>query len=59
RAARGVGKTVLLNEAQDMNGIMDGSSYFMYEGKNATKVVLPLPQNATSEPVNITLSTGQ
>ncbi|HOL07048.1 MAG TPA: hypothetical protein PKX44_02080 [Methanomassiliicoccaceae archaeon] len=48
-----------LNEAQDMNGIMDGSSYFMYEGKNATKVVLPLPQNATSEPVNITLSTGQ
>ncbi len=45
-----------LNEAQDMDGISDGSSFFMYEGMNAAKVVLPLPQNATTDPVSITLS---
>ena len=48
-----------LNEAQSMDAISDGSSFFMYEGKNASKVVLPLPQNATTQPVSITLSTGQ
>ncbi|KQM11431.1 hypothetical protein AOA80_08435 [Methanomassiliicoccales archaeon RumEn M1] len=48
-----------LSEGQSMDDISDGSSFFMYEGKNAAKVILPLPQNATSEPVSITLSVGQ
>ena len=48
-----------LSEGQSMDDVSDGSSFFMYEGKNAAKVILPLPQNATSEPVSITLSVGQ
>ena len=44
-----------LNKAQNMDGLSSGS-YFMYEGMNAAKVIVPLPRNATTEPVSITLS---
>lgn len=49
---------VQLSKAQNMDGISN-DSYYMYEGMDAAKVVVPLPRNATTEPVSITLSVGR
>jgi len=58
--------TVMVNgEELTMGGGMDlltggnSTTFVMYEGKNATKFVIPLPMNATSGEVTIELSSGQ
>lgn len=56
--------TVMVNgeemtEAQSMDELSGGSSYFMYEGTNAAKLVVPLPMNMTTDPVSITVEMEQ